>query len=278
MVTVTGMREQQSKNINCVFLIVQSQVGACLVMFIDATGKEIHLLNHIVKDDSYAITWKVISLEDYIPVQPQAFEELLIEWGLVFLCRENETVGNIRKRFKKMYGDAAVDRSTEMKHGSTILNRRQTSYSPDLTPCHCHLFGKVKESLRGTRFEDNDSLVHGIKEWLRRVGPDFFRADSAGTSKVGFYLQLYGASYFTLDLLSDIQMKKISSRELASGKVPKMLAAFPRWIAIPIRCRSGRPIEFILLTPSFSPYCLQNRFIETRDRLVARGVFQVLRP
>ncbi|KAJ4433596.1 hypothetical protein ANN_15906 [Periplaneta americana] len=34
-------------------------------------------------------------------------------------------------------------------------------------------------------------------------------------------------------------MKKISSRELASGKVPKMLAAFPRWMAIPIRCRSS---------------------------------------
>ncbi|KAJ4433822.1 hypothetical protein ANN_16134 [Periplaneta americana] len=51
-------------------------------------------------------------------------------------------------------------------------------------------------------------------------------------------LQSYGASYFTLVLLSDIQMKKISSRELASGKAPKMLAAFPRWIAIPIRYHS----------------------------------------
>ncbi|KAJ4434639.1 hypothetical protein ANN_23202 [Periplaneta americana] len=35
----------------------------------------------------------------------------------------------------------------------------------------------------------------------------------------------------------NIQIRKILSRELASGKVPKMLAAFPRWMAIAIRCR-----------------------------------------
>ena len=38
---------------------------------------------------------------------------------------------------------------------------------------------KLKESLRGTKFQDDDSLVNAAKLWLRRAGPDFYRA---GTS------------------------------------------------------------------------------------------------
>ncbi|KAJ4432976.1 hypothetical protein ANN_15233 [Periplaneta americana] len=150
-----------------------------------------------------------------------------------FLCSENETVGNIHKRLKKVYGDAAVDRKglllvDIMPHGTTInsdayvatlkklqarLNhvrpdrekqdvlllhnnaRPHVSHkttdqirklgwttlkpppsSPDLAPCSYHLFGKLKESLRGTRFEDDDFLVHAAKEWFKHVGPDFYCA------------------------------------------------------------------------------------------------------
>jgi hypothetical protein len=39
-----------------------------------------------------------------------------------------------------------------------------------------HLFGKLKESLRGTRFEDDDALITATKRWLRRAGPEFYRA------------------------------------------------------------------------------------------------------
>lgn len=49
-------------------------------------------------------------------------------------------------------------------------------YSSDLAPCEYHLFGKLKESLRGTKFQDDDSLVNAAKLWLRRAGPDFYRA------------------------------------------------------------------------------------------------------
>ncbi|KAJ4440364.1 hypothetical protein ANN_08503 [Periplaneta americana] len=57
------------------------------------------------------------------------------------------------------------------KLGWTTL--KHPPYSPG--PCDYHLFGKLKESLRVTRFEDDDFLVHATKEWLRRVGPDFYR-------------------------------------------------------------------------------------------------------
>ncbi|KAJ4444447.1 hypothetical protein ANN_06239 [Periplaneta americana] len=92
-----------------------------------------------------------------------------------FLCYENETVGNIRKRFKKVYGDAAVDRSTVSRWPSRLsgerwhANIRDTPRSgrpvlhevlimcsalttwlwltnaPDLEPSYYHLFDKLKD-------------------------------------------------------------------------------------------------------------------------------------
>jgi hypothetical protein len=45
-----------------------------------------------------------------------------------------------------------------------------------VTPSDYHLFGKLKESLNGTRFEDDDVLITTTKRWLRRAGPEFYRA------------------------------------------------------------------------------------------------------
>jgi hypothetical protein len=36
-------------------------------------------------------------------------------------------------------------------------------YSPDVAPSDYHLFGKLKESLRGTRFEDDDAFITAKK-------------------------------------------------------------------------------------------------------------------
>ncbi|KAJ4433526.1 hypothetical protein ANN_15835 [Periplaneta americana] len=41
-----------------------------------------------------------------------------------FLCCENETVGIIHKRLKKVYGDAAVDRSTFSRWASRLSGER----------------------------------------------------------------------------------------------------------------------------------------------------------
>jgi hypothetical protein len=39
-----------------------------------------------------------------------------------------------------------------------------------------HLFGKLKESLRGTRFEDDDALITATKWWLKQAGPESYHA------------------------------------------------------------------------------------------------------
>jgi transposase len=46
-------------------------------------------------------------------------------------------------------------------------------YSPDLAPSDYHLFGKLKDSIRGTKFEDDGSLVAPVKKWLKSADPEF---------------------------------------------------------------------------------------------------------
>jgi hypothetical protein len=48
-------------------------------------------------------------------------------------------------------------------------------YSPDVAPSDYHLFHKLKESLRGTRFEDDDVIIT-VAKWFRRAGPEFNHA------------------------------------------------------------------------------------------------------
>jgi hypothetical protein len=49
--------------------------------------------------------------------------------------------------------------------------------SSDVAPSDYHLFGKLKESLPGTRFEEDDAIITATKQWFRRTGPKF---DCAG--------------------------------------------------------------------------------------------------
>lgn len=47
-------------------------------------------------------------------------------------------------------------------------------YSPDLAPSDFHLFGPMKEFLRGKRFENNEDVKATVQVWLRRQGKEFF--------------------------------------------------------------------------------------------------------
>ena len=40
-------------------------------------------------------------------------------------------------------------------------------HSPDLVPSDFHLFGPLKGALRGTRFEDDESVISAVRTWLR---------------------------------------------------------------------------------------------------------------
>ncbi|KAG8229468.1 hypothetical protein J437_LFUL008242 [Ladona fulva] len=39
-------------------------------------------------------------------------------------------------------------------------------YSPDLAPSDFHLFGPLKDGLRGEHFQDSDAVVKAVRKWL----------------------------------------------------------------------------------------------------------------
>jgi len=52
----------------------------------------------------------------------------------------------------------------------------QPPYSPDLAPSDFHLFGPLKDALRGRRFSCDDDGKAAVRQWLR-VQPKTFFAD-----------------------------------------------------------------------------------------------------
>jgi histone-lysine N-methyltransferase SETMAR len=50
------------------------------------------------------------------------------------------------------------------KFGWTVLPH--SPYSPDLAPSDFHSFGPLKDTLRGTRFQDDESMIHAVRTWL----------------------------------------------------------------------------------------------------------------
>jgi len=49
------------------------------------------------------------------------------------------------------------------------------SYSPDLTPSDYHLFGFVKDQLRGQRYETTGAIQKAVRQCLRMAGTEFYR-------------------------------------------------------------------------------------------------------
>jgi histone-lysine N-methyltransferase SETMAR len=49
------------------------------------------------------------------------------------------------------------------------------SYSPDLAPSDFHLFGLLKDALRGARFEDDESMILAVRTWLREQERSWYR-------------------------------------------------------------------------------------------------------
>ena len=48
-------------------------------------------------------------------------------------------------------------------------------YSPDLAPSDFHLFGQLKDALYGTRFEDDENVIHAVRTWLREQETSRYR-------------------------------------------------------------------------------------------------------
>ena len=68
--------------------------------------------------------------------------------------------------------------STISKFGWTVLPH--PPYSPDLAPPDFHLFGPLKDGLRGQHFPDDDAVITAVKQWLRSVDYDFYERGIQG--------------------------------------------------------------------------------------------------
>ena len=49
------------------------------------------------------------------------------------------------------------------------------THSPDLSPSDFHLFGPLKDALRGTRFEDDEIVIRAVRTWLREQETSWYR-------------------------------------------------------------------------------------------------------
>jgi len=47
-------------------------------------------------------------------------------------------------------------------------------YSPHLAPSDFHLFGPMKEHLRGHKFADDDKVMEAVQSWLKAMPKSFF--------------------------------------------------------------------------------------------------------
>jgi transposase len=48
-------------------------------------------------------------------------------------------------------------------------------YSPDLVPSDYHLFGSLKDHLRGHHYETDEAVQEAVRSWLRGAGTEFYR-------------------------------------------------------------------------------------------------------
>ena len=52
----------------------------------------------------------------------------------------------------------------------------QPPYSPNLAPSDFHLFGPLKDDLRGEHFEIDAEVMCAVKNWMKETEKAFFRA------------------------------------------------------------------------------------------------------
>ena len=72
-------------------------------------------------------------------------------------------------------------------------------YSPDLAPSDYHLFGPLKEGVRGQHFTSDQEVKHAVRNWLKMQPADFYKAGivslvhrwTVGIEKCGDYIEKY---------------------------------------------------------------------------------------
>jgi hypothetical protein len=67
---------------------------------------------------------------------------------------------------------ANMCRDTLQQFGWEVL--AHTPYSPDLLPCNFHIFGPLKQSLKGRRFTSNAEVCQAVEEWFAMQPASFY--------------------------------------------------------------------------------------------------------
>ena len=57
---------------------------------------------------------------------------------------------------------------------NNIVLPEQTPYSPDLAPCDFFVFPKLKEVIKGTRFQDSEAIKTSVTRELRAIPEESF--------------------------------------------------------------------------------------------------------
>ena len=71
-------------------------------------------------------------------------------------------------------------------------------WSPDLAPSDFHLFGALKEFMRGTKFESDNEVKSVVSDWLRYRPKDFYAEGIRELRNVNF--RIFAYSRIILDL------------------------------------------------------------------------------
>ena len=92
----------------------------------------------------------------------------------------------------KNYGDCVIPHTPP--YSPDLCN---PPYSPDLAPSDYHLFGPLKEGVRGQHFTSDQEVKHAVRNWLKMQPADFYKAGivslvhrwTVGIEKCGDYIE-----------------------------------------------------------------------------------------
>jgi len=98
------------------------------------------------------------------------------------ICKKRR--GTLSKKVLLHYDNArphkaAATVETVQQLGFKLL--QHPPYSPDLVPRDYHIFGPLKEALRGRRFASDEGVKEAVHTWLQEQPKSFF---SAGIQKL----------------------------------------------------------------------------------------------
>ena len=66
--------------------------------------------------------------------------------------------------------------SAQEKQPLLLDGQRATpSYSPDLAPSNCRLFGAMTDALRGKHYSNNEEVKIAVKNWVLKQPPEFLQ-------------------------------------------------------------------------------------------------------